>query len=151
MSAGTTLIISALKEIGAHSIAAPADPESIEIGMFVLNSMLQLWLSQKIDLGITPIEVPGGEVGEPLDARQGIIDNLAVALGPNFEKVGGVVSPTLRAAANRGYTSIENLYQIVTIPNKVVSSTLPRGAGNNRGSLNNPFAGNGATIDSSDA
>lgn len=151
MSSGTTIIELALKEIGAHSIVAPADSESIVTGMSVLNSMLQLWLSQAIDLGIVPLQAPGDELGEPLDARQAIIDNLAVAVSPNFDNGNNIVSPALRAAANRGYTSIENLYQIVTIPNKVVSSTLPRGAGNDRGALNNPFAGSGATIKSSDA
>lgn len=151
MSSGTVIIESGLKLIGAHSLAAPADPESIELGMNTLNSMLQLWLSQAIDLGIIPLQAPGDELAEPMDARQAIIDNLAIALAPNFETPTGPVSPILRGAANRGYASIENLYQIVTIPNKVVSSTLPRGAGNNRGSWNSPFAGKGATIDSSDA
>lgn len=151
MSSGTAIILSSLELIGAHSVVAPADSGSIEKGMFTLNSMLQLWLSQDIDLGIVPLQAPGDELGEPLDARQAIIDNLSVALGPNFDNGDNVVSQTLRNNANRGFTSIENLYQIVTIPNKVISSTLPRGAGNNRGSLNNPFAGSGATIDSSNA
>lgn len=151
MTTGTKIIESALKKIGAHSIAAPADPESIELGMETLNSMLQLWLSQEIDLGIVPLKAPGDELGEPLDARQAIIDNLAVLSAPNYDNGTGIVSGTLQGAANRGYTSIENLYQNVSIPNKVVSSTLPRGAGNNRGSFNSPFAGSGATVKSSDA
>ena len=148
MSSGTKIIESALKLIGAHSIAAPADAESVELGMETLNSMLQLWLSKQIDLGISPLDAPGDEVDEPLDSTQAIIDNLAVALGPNFDNGGEVVSQTLRVNANNGYNSIKSLYQVFTIPDKVVSSTLPRGAGNRSGRT---FAGKGATVASSGA
>lgn len=151
MSSGTEIIESALKLIGAHSIAAPADPESIELGMKTLNSMLQLWLSQQIDLGISPLEAPGNEVGEPLDTTQAIIDNLAVSLSPNFSNGTAIVSSELRANAVNGYNQTKSLYQVFTIPNKVVSSTLPRGAGNKSASNTRTFAGKGATIASSDA
>ena len=76
MSDGTTLIESSLKLIGAHSIYAPADAESIEVSLGTLNSMLQLWLSQGIELNISPLNAVGEEVGEPLDTRQAIINNL---------------------------------------------------------------------------
>ena len=105
MSDGTTLIQSALKLIGAHSIYAPADAESIEVSLGTLNSMLQLWLSQGIEI----------------------------------------------VNANLSYIAIKALYQVYTVPDKVVSSTLPRGAGNNRGRSSRVYSGTGATIASSDA
>lgn len=151
MTTGTKIIESALKRIGAHSIAAPADPESIESGMNTLNSMLQIWLTNDIKLGTVVLKVPGDELGEPLDATQTIIDNLAIMLSPDFSNGTIVVSPNLTAIARKGYTMIKNNYQEVSVPNKVVSSTLPRGAGNVRGTLANVFNTNGSTIDSSDA
>lgn len=151
MSTGTIIIKCALKEIGAHSILAPAPPESIVDGMGTLNSMLQLWLSNGIDLGIVPLSAPGDELGEPADAYQVIIDNLALSLAPNFDNGKQIVSVDLKNNARDGYNRIKNLYQVLTIPNKVVSSTLPRGAGNRR-NINSPvFAGKGATVPSSDA
>lgn len=151
MSIGTSIIKAALKEIGADSVAQPDDSEAVEIGMNVLNSMYQLWLSQRIDLGIVPLEVPGDELGEPLDSRQVIIDNLAIALAPNFDNGNTVVSNALISRANLGYAIIKRLYQRLTIPDKVISSTLPTGAGNTRGRFNNTFAGSGAKIPSSNA
>ena len=149
MSIGTKIIEAALKEIGAHSIAAPADPESVEVGKETLNSMLQLWLSQCIDLGIVPLDDPGDELGEPDDTRQVIIDNLAIALAPNFDNGDNVVSAELRNAGRRGFNRVKGLYQKLTIPDKVVSSTLPRGAGNRRQQWSKAFSGPGATIPSS--
>lgn len=151
MSIGTVIIEDALKEIGAHSIAAPADPESVEIGMRGINSMLQIWLSQCIDIGIVPLESPGDELGEPLDTTQAIVDNLAILLAPNFDNGDNVVSKELRDNARRGYTRVRGLYQNLTIPDKVISSTLPRGAGNRRQERSRAFRGPGATIPSSDA
>lgn len=148
MSAGTEIIEFALKEIGANSIAAPADAESIVIGRDTLNSMLQMWLSIGIDLGIVPLDAPGDELGEPLDATQAIIDNLAVELAPNFDNGKVVVSPTLRNNARRNYETIKSLYQTLSIPDKVLSSTLPRGAGNTRGVRRQVFEGSGGTVPS---
>jgi len=151
MSSGTEIVQAALKEIGAHSIVAPADPESILVGKNTLNSMLQIWLSQCIDLGIVPLDASGEELGEPADSTQVIIDNLAIALAPNFDNGDNVVSAELRNNARRGFVRLRGLYQILTIPDKVVSSTLPRGAGNDRGFRTKVFAGKGATITSSNS
>ena len=119
--------------------------------MNTLNSMYQLWLSQNIDLGAVPLSSPGQEFGEPLDARQVIIDNLSILLAPNFDNGDVVVSKTLKDNARVGYNRIKGLYQKLSIPDKVVSSTLPQGAGNRRNESSNAFRGPGATIPSSDA
>lgn len=151
MSTGTALIEHALKQIGAHSIIAPADPESIVLGMGTLNSMLQAWLTNNIDLGVAVIDAPGDEVGEPLDARQGIIDNLSVALVPLFASQNVRVTPELKANARNGFNAIKAAYQVPTIPDKTVSSTLPRGQGNTHGRfMDNVYSGSGATLPSED-
>lgn len=148
MSTGTTLVKNALEQISAHSLIRPAHPESIEGGFNTLNSMLQLWLDQNIDLGIVPTTSPGEEVGEPVSTRQVIIDNLAVLLAPNREGGKEVVGATLRRNADNGFNMIRNLYQVFTIPKKVLSSTTPRGAGNtNRDGHGRLFFSEGTTLD----
>lgn len=148
MSSGTELIHAALKRIGAYSVVSPADPETIDTARNTLNSMLEGWRSKGIDMGTVPINAPGDEVGEPLDVRQAIIDNLAILLAPNKSSGKPVVSPELRAAASNGMRSIRVLYQKINVPNKKVSSTMPMGAGSTRGVWASNFAGPDREIES---
>lgn len=147
MSSGTSIIKAALKRIGANSIVQPAAPETITEGRDILNSMLQLWLSENIDLGIVPLDAPGEELGEPLDARNAIIDNLALRLSPDFDNGGPIVSNQLLSNARREFALIKNLYQTIEIPVKIVSSTLPVGQGNRTGfGRQRVFKGVGGTV-----
>lgn len=147
MSTGTSIIQRALQTIGAHSIVSPADPDSIVLGFERLNSMLEMWLSIGIVIGFTPLEVPGDELNEPVDTRNGIITNLAVQLAPYFDNGKGIVSPELSRDARLGYFNIKNLYQGVDIPSKVVSSTLPVGSGNALGTKRRAYFARDATLD----
>ena len=144
MSIGTEIIKDALGEIGAHSVAAPANPEAIELGKRKLNSMCEIWLSKDIRFGFTPLSVPGDELNEPADVRNGIVSNLALLLAPSFDNGRQIVSPSLKSAASAGFREIQRLYQRVDVPDKGVSSTLPRGQGNKRRA--NEFFGRNATI-----
>lgn len=135
MSTGTVLIQEAFRRIGVHSIASPAPAESQLLAMDTLNTMLQLWMSWGIDLQTIPLSVIGGEVAEPIDAKNAIIDNLAVMVSPNFDNGETIVSDQLRSNANLGFNMVKTLYTKFTIPNKVPSSTLPTGAGNSKGRL----------------
>lgn len=146
MSSGTTIITRALQSIGAHSIVSPAAPESIVLGMEKLNSMLEMWLTLGIDLGTIPLEKPGDDLGEPSDTTNGIINKLALELAPNFDNGKVVVSVDLRINATVGYNNIKNLYQTVCVPDKVVSSTLPVGAGNQRRSRQRTYKPIGSTV-----
>lgn len=140
MSTGTEIIQGALKKIGAHSIASPAHPTTIVEGMGVLNSMLQLWRSVGIMQDIVPLQTPADELGEPADAKNGIIANLALEMAPDFSNGQIVrVTPQLKINAQKGYALIEDLYEVVTIPKKVPSSTLPRGSGNQKGNWERTF------------
>jgi len=130
MSAGTFVIESALKRIGAHSLIQPADAETITEGRDILNSMVQLWLSWGIDIGIVPLDAPGDELGEPLDVRNAIIDNLALMLSPDFDNGGNIVSPQLKSNARNGFQIVKQLYRKSIVPRKQVSGTTPRGQGN---------------------
>lgn len=152
MSTGTFIVQRALQQIGAHSKIRPANASSIEDGFESLGWMLQQWLSQGIALGIKPISVPADEVDEPEDATQVIINNLAIELAPDREGGKDVVSPTLRLNASRGFHILKALYQVFTIPNKVLSSTTPSGAGNtNRSGNERIFVGKGYSISSSNS
>lgn len=147
MSIGTAIIKDALKAIGAHSVASPAASESIIDGMNALNSMLETWLSKDIMIGFTPLSVPGDELNEPTDTRDGIVWNLAVNMGPYFDNGETIVSQTLRSLARDSYNDISNLYEVVEIPDKVLSSTTPLGAGNRRGVNNLNYFPKGTAIE----
>lgn len=130
MSAGSTIIKDALQAIGAHSVVSPAAQESITLGMRRLNSMLALWKKEGVDIGYTELTVPGDELGEPTDTTNAIVANLAIVLAPDFDNGKQNVSPTLEGRAASGKADIFQIYRTISIPDKVVSSTLPRGAGN---------------------
>lgn len=146
MTIGTDIIKRALQKIGAQSNIAPASPESIELGMKILNSMLELWLSQNIQIGFTPLKAPGDELNEPPDTTNGIISNLAIQLAPDFDNGGQIVSIELRTLARVDLIQIKRIYEKITVPRKVVSSTLPTGQGNQRNSLNRRYFPKGHTI-----
>lgn len=137
MTTGTKIVQDALRKIGAHSVAAPADAEFLELGKNNLNSMLEMWLSRGINFGFSPLKVIGGELDEPADVRNGIICNLAIWMAPDFDNGKVVVSPELRGQARSQFHTIDRLYRSVTIPAKVVSSTLPRGQGNSDNGFRN--------------
>ena len=119
------------------------------LGMEILNSMMEMWQTLNIDIGTTPLENPGDNLNEPPDARNAIINNLALELAPSFDNGQNVVSRVLENRASAGFQHVRNLYQVHTIPPVVVSSTLPVGAGNEaafrRGRI---FFGKGAQLGS---
>ncbi len=146
MTTGTAIIQRALEQIGAHSIVAPASPDSIVLGKEKLNSMLEMWLSRNIELGFVPLNVAGDELNEPADTTNGIIDNLSLRLAPSFDNGKTIVSRDLKAQASSGFSEIKRMYQRLNIPDKVISSTAPTGAGNQRGFRQRPFFPKGSTI-----
>lgn len=146
MSTGTVIVEDALRQIGAHSLAAPADAESLAVGFRNLNAMLHQWLSRNIKLGVSPLEAVGDELHEPADSSYAITTNLAVILAPNFDNGRNVISPTLRATASTSFQIIKNLYLDFTVPDKVVSATLPRGQGARLFFTDSIFFGGGAKL-----
>ncbi len=146
MSSGTTLVKGALRQLQATSESSEASPATFVIGKDKLNAMLQLWISQGILLETTPINSVGGEVSEPQDARNGIILNLAVELEMEFGVSDVPSSQRLHGNAAKAYNDIKRLYQSLTIPQRVVSSTTPIGAGNPRYWRTNAFKPRGGTV-----
>lgn len=146
MTIGTDIIKRALQKIGVQSNISPASPESIELGMKILNSMLEMWLSESILIGFTPLKAPGDELNETPDTTNGIISNLAIQLAPDFSNGTQIVSPELRTLARVDLIKIKRIYEKITVPRKVVSSTLPRGQGNQRHGFNRQYFPKGHTI-----
>ncbi len=144
MSSGTSIITAAAQRIQAHSVAMPITAEGISDGRDRLNSMLQMWESRNIFLGVVPLNAPGDELSEPMDAKNAIIDNLAIEMAADFG--GAVVSNELRQSANRGMEFIEKQYQSVDIPNRAVSELMPMGAGNKSQRWDRVFIGKGVKL-----
>jgi hypothetical protein len=133
MSTGTDLILGSLRLLQAHSVASSAETETIVIGKDKLNSMLQLWISQGIAIETTPIEAVGDEVSEPEDTTNAIVENLAVEMEMEFGVLNPADSQRLHANAQGSYNDVKRIYLSITIPNKIISSTTPMGAGNTNG------------------
>ena len=147
MTTGTKIIERALSEINAHSVVMPAPPETYSAALEKLNSMIATWLKKGIDMGAAQLMAHGEELYEPEDATNAIVYNLALHCAPAMENGTPVVSRELRALATKGYHDVAAFYQTFDTPKKVVSSTLPRGAGNKTGIWNSPFFPKGHELD----
>ena len=146
MTIGTSIIERALQKIGAHSVISPASAESLAEGKDALNSMLEMWLSEGIDFGFAPLDAIGDDLDEPRDVTNGIVFNLAIWMAPDFDNGKVVVSQTLKGRAQASFYTIAQIYRVEVIPAKVVSSTLPRGAGHRQGFQDQIFFSQGDTI-----
>ncbi len=133
MTIGTKIIKGALRKIQVHTLNSPASPEDIENSVDTLNSMLEMWTSKGIELGILPLESSGNELGEPPDTTNAIKSNLALYLADDYEDGQAVVSKTLRDNARRDFEDLQTIgYRNLNIPGKVPSDTLLTGQGNKR-------------------
>lgn len=146
MSSGTVIVQDALRLIGAHSLASPASPESLAVGFRNLGGLFHMWLTRNIDLSISPLEDIGDELNEPPDSYSAITSNLAVMLAPNFDNGRNIVSQALSALASTEFEYIKSAYWNGTIPDKVVSATLPRGQGARFWWTDSTFFGGGAVL-----
>jgi len=147
MSTGTELVQAALRLLQAHSEASSASTGTIVIGKKKLNSMLQTWVSQGIDIQITPADAVGDEVSEPEDTTNAIEENLAVKMEMEFGALAPLDSKTLRANATASKAEVRGIYQTVDIPLRKVSSTTPLGAGNTKAFNSRIFKPRGGVVD----
>ena len=146
MSTGTVVVQKALRHIGAHSLQSPASAESLEEGHNSLDIMLHSWLTRNIKLGVSPLEAVGDELHEPADSLIAITTNLAIILSIDYSNGRPIVSQELRALASTEFEYIKSAYLDLTIPDKVVSATLPRGQGSRLFFSDSIFFGGGATL-----
>jgi hypothetical protein len=128
MSTGTYIVTRALQKIGAHTKMKPANPDSLENGMMVLNSYISSLQDDDIDTGAVPLDAIGDELSEPQGITNHIVNNLAMELEPDHP--GAQISPQLRVNAAKGAAMIRRKYKITIIPKQVVRETLAKGQGN---------------------
>ncbi len=134
MSKGIFIIESALEQIGAKSPATDTPPLWIERGLQRLNGLAQEWFSQEIKVPFNPLEVPGDEFGEPSDTTDAFIFNLAIRLAPIANNgTQQPVSQDLTRNANISYRRMAGINRALKAGRRRVSSTMPRGEGNNDG------------------
>lgn len=134
MSSGTFIITEGYKRFGAYTVFNAPPNEAIISGMKQLNGMLDRWRSKYIDLPFTNLTVPGEQLGEPVDATEAIIDNLALQLSSNYSSGNlSIVSQELRRNARVGLNDLKVAYRCLPIPNFILSSTTPVGQGNING------------------
>lgn len=131
MTIGTNIILRSLRKIQVDTLNSPASPEDIADAVPVLNSMISLWLSKGIRLGIVPLEAAGDELGEPNDTTNAIVSNLAIRLADDYENGQAIVTQTLKNNATRDFEELANIgYREHFVPQVIPSSTLLTGEGN---------------------
>jgi hypothetical protein len=137
MSSGTKIITKAFKRLGVFTVFNIPPNEAIIEGMERLNGMLDSWRTKFVNIPFNELTVPGQELGEPVDATNTIIDNLAINLAPDYDGTEtGNVSPTLIRNARVGLINLKRAYRCQPIPQFTLSSTTPVGQGNQDGLFN---------------
>lgn len=137
MSTGTFIITKAYARIGVYTVFNTPPPEAIIDGMTAMNGMLDRWRSKFIDLPFVNLDVPGGQLDEPVDATEAIIDNLAIQLSSSYSSGSlNLVSQELRTNARVGFNDLKKAYRCQPIPSFTLSSTTPVGQGNGDGLFN---------------
>lgn len=137
MSSGTDIITKAFKRIGVFTVFNTPPPEAISDGMDRLNGMLDRWRTKFIDLPFVNLDVPGGQLQEPVDTTNAIIDNLAVELAPDYDSTQtGIISAQLKINARVGFNDLKRAYRCQGIAQFTLSSTTPVGQGNVDGLFN---------------
>ena len=130
MSTATDLITDAYIELVVHSEVKPVSSFAIEFGRRKFQAMLQEWISDDMDFGFSATEFVSDETSIPLDMETAITTNLAIRLAPS---VGKVASQTLLSNAAISLQTVKDQYQSKEAADRIVSGTMPLGAGNTRG------------------
>ena len=147
MSTGTFIAESALEEIGAHSLAAPAPPSVVERTTFRLNALTHRWFSWGIKVPFTQLGAPGDEFSEPADTTEAFIYNLAIDIaGPFSNGSSQTVSSDLRTNARITFLQVKQVYRTLCVPSRQVTSTTPRGIGNINGVNSRTFFDGGEPL-----
>jgi hypothetical protein len=139
MTEAVTLVKRSLFLIGAHSLVNPAPPETLNLGVDMLNEMLAEWLEEKVDLGTVEATEQTTDIQEPAGTINGITNNLAVRMGPATRTA---VPDDVRLEAVESYERIRKRYEAKDepyVPDVTPSRLLPVGQGSSRGALARTF------------
>ena len=131
MSIVGNLIRLSLGKIQADTTNSPATPADLTKGVMPLNSMIALWVTKEINLGILPVNGIGDDLREPLFSFNAIVSNLALHLADDYEDGQAIVTQTLINNARRDFEDLANVgYREIIVPQIIPSSTLVTGQGN---------------------
>lgn len=132
MSTANFLILSALTRIGKNSPLKKAKADDVNAGLASLQSFLQQLSTMNIFLTTNPIRTVSDDVGETLDTRNALINNLAIEIATNYDNGQIIVSESLRRNAETGMAFLKKWFTQDPPPLRRISSTAPLGAGNER-------------------
>jgi len=132
MSTANFLVLASLTKLGKNSPLKAAKGADVSTGLNSLASLLEQFRTQNIILSATPFQSPNDEVAESLDTRNAIINLLAVEIATNYDNGQIIVSDTLRRNAESGMAFLKKWYNVGMPIFRRISSTAPRGAGNER-------------------
>lgn len=134
MSTANFLILQALTRLGKNSPLKKAKAADISSGLSSLQSFMETLGTMNIRLPVNPVRGVSDDLGETLDTRNAIINNLAIEISVNYDNGQVIVSDVLRANAASGMAFLKKYYyKRAGALNKVPGSTLPVGAGRARG------------------
>jgi len=132
MSTANFIILASLTKIGKNSPLKSAKAADLSAGLDSLQSFLQQLSTMNIFLTANPIRTFSDDVGETLDTRNALINNLAIEISTNYDNGQIIVSENLRRNAETGMAFLKKWYTQDPPPLRRISSTAPLGAGNER-------------------
>lgn len=119
------IIQAAFSKIGLGPYAYDAQPEDVDSALSDLNGMMALWDTEGVKVGYPMGDDADLDWAIPDDARQAVINGLALEVAPGF---GRTPAPATVLAARRGYNAL--LRKSTVIPTlRLNTAYVPAGAG----------------------
>lgn len=116
-----------LQRILVQASEADLEPDEYQDFIFAMNNYMASLEAKGICLGYSPVADLGDEVTIPDGANDGLIDNMAIKVAPDYN---GKVTQELRESASEGMKTMRRLGQLsrqTKLPNG-----FPMGSGNSR-------------------
>ena len=137
METADVIVQDALQELVVQASEASIPAVEAQTAVRYLNRMMDRLAARGINLGYTKINNLGDPLTVPDGAVSGVITNLAVELGNQYDVP---IGPSLAARASAGMDAMLDI-AFVIVPTRF-PDTLPRGSGNtgdNFGTFTSPF------------
>jgi hypothetical protein len=131
MATAGSFITRALQKIGVRTAETPIEASEMQDGLDALNDMLISWEMSGLVMGFQPVADKDDEIRVPRFAHAAIKAELAVLLGPEYEKPADQI---LLVEASTRKAELETA--LIKIGDVEYPSTLPLGSGNQCGNYN---------------
>lgn len=120
-----TVIKDALQELLVQASEAPIEASEAQTAIRFMNRLMSRWSASGIDLGYTLVSSLGDAVTVPEGAYDGVVKNLAISLGPQYDVP---ISIDLRISAKEALNDIRAI--TFSIGATEYGDTTPIGSGN---------------------